>query len=121
MSTLMSIVKDINGIPTYATSFAQDAFSTTLAAGVEQHFTVNANYPRWVAIFSFVTSDAGTQVWVADNVTATVPGASFASTLSEGNPSARIVGAGDILSFITNATTAEVSCVLFALPQGTNG
>ena len=69
---------------------------------------------KYIAIFSY---EPGSQVWVADNATAAIPvGASFASTTSELNPSARVVNAGDVVHFFTpDSGGANVSVILYAL------
>jgi len=71
-------------------------------------------YNKYIVLFSF---EPGSQVWVALNEIAEAPaGASFATTTSELNPSARTVKAGDVLHFYTDdATGSVVSAVIYAL------
>ena len=111
MSTLANFGRDDQGFNAYAPAFAIDNFNTTLAANVEQHFTVPSNFAKWLIFFSF---NPGSSVWVADNTTAAVAGASFASTLSVLNPAGRTVKAGDVLSFITADVAALVGATLYA-------
>ncbi len=101
-STKFILTRDINGYNGFGLPFAFDNYQTTLAANVAQTITVPSNFGTWIAIFSF---SPGTNVWVANNDTAEIPGASFASSLSQLNPVAREVHAGDVLSFITAEST----------------
>lgn len=119
MTAQLSMTRDVNGYPVYGLVINdKDApggvnnFSTTLAAGVEQHFTVPTSSRTWGAIFSF---EAGTSIWVANNDTAVTPGGSFAATSSQLNPSVRQVSGGDILSFITSNTTAQIGVSLYEI------
>lgn len=112
-STQFNMTRDINGYNGFGVLFPFDNFQTTLAANTEQHVTVPANYEKWIAIFSF---SPGSNIWVANNATATVPGASFASNLSQLNPVARMVSADDVLSFITaDSTSPYVNVSFYAL------
>lgn len=102
-STKFNLTKDISGYNGFGIAFSQDGKATSLAANTEQHFVVPANYPNWIAIFSFTP---GSNIWVDGINTATVPTTSFASSTAELNPSARAVSAGQTLSFITADTSA---------------
>ncbi len=113
MSDLLSFGTDIQGNNAFAPEFATRNFSVTLSAGVEQTFTIPSNYSVWIIAFSY---QVGTNVWVSSNETAEVPaGATFASTSSELNPSARKVYKGDVIHAITANTTAEVGVSLYAI------
>lgn len=122
MTTKFNLVRDINGFNGFGVAFSDALYDTTLAIGVAQSLTVpvsmgmggNGLYsgPEYIAIFSF---QPGSNVWVADNFTATVPGASFAATNSELNPAARLVKGGDVLSFITGDSTALVGVAFYVL------
>lgn len=113
MTTKFNMTRDVNGLNGFGLEFSDDNQKVTLAVGVEQHFTVPSNFAFWLAVFSF---EPGSTVWVANNDTAAVPSGSFSSTSSQLNPSARKVRGGDILSFITNNTTAEIGVSLYAIP-----
>ena len=114
MSTKFNLVRDIAGYNGFGLPFAVDGKKTYLAASAEQHFTVPSNYQWWIAIFSYTP---GASIWVADGHTAEVPTGSFSDTFSELNPAARLVKAGDVLSFITNdATLPEVNVALYVAP-----
>lgn len=122
MTTKFNLTRDINGVNGFGLPFSDTAYNTILSANSEQHFTVPANMgmgasgtsysSQWIALFNF---DPGTRVWVADNVTAAIPGSSFAATNSELNPAARMVQGGDVLSFITADTSVSVSVSLYSL------
>lgn len=117
MSTIFNLMRDVTGSAAYAPAFAIDCFRTTLAAGVEQHFTVPGNYQTWVGVFAY---DPGLRIFVArassgNTITATVPGGSFVSSnLGELLPQAKFLYAGDYLSFITPDITAYVTVSLYA-------
>ncbi len=122
MTTKFNMQRDIGGFNGFGIQFTDTGYQTELAANVEQHFTVpsttsltNINsltVVQYLAIFSF---DPGASVWVANNVTATVPGGSFSSTVSQQNPAARVVKAGDVLSFISNDDGTEVGVEFYAI------
>lgn len=110
--TQLNMHSDVRGYNAFAPDFSSDGFTTTLAATVEQHFTVPDSFQNWIAVFSY---QSGANVLVANNDTATVAGASFSTTTSQLNPAARHVEAGDILSFITADTTAIVGVSLYVV------
>jgi hypothetical protein len=113
MSTKLNMNSDVRGYNAYAPSFAEDNQQVTLVQNVEQNFPVPLNNSKWIAVFSY---EAGTDVWVANNATATLPAGSFASTASQLNPAARYVENGDTLSFITpDASGAQVGVSFYAL------
>lgn len=116
MTTLFNMIRDINGYNGFGLPFSDTGFQTTLAQNVAQPYTIplsiSANYSKYIAIFSF---DPGLRIFVANNTTAEVPGSSFASTVSELNPTARLVKGGDVLSFITPDTAAYVNVKLYAI------
>lgn len=113
-STKFTMTRDINGYNGFGIPFVHDGFYTTLAASTAQSITIPSNYPNWIAIFSYTP---GASIWVANNTAATLPGVAFSSTVSELNPTARQVAAGDVLSFITgDATIPSVSVLLLVIP-----
>lgn len=113
MSTTLNFISDSRGYNTYAPSFAKDNFSVTLPAASAVSFTVPSNVQKWVLVFS---SSSGVNYWVARNTTAAVPaGATFASTLSCLNPSARFVEAGDVISVISTEG-GGLGVSLYAIP-----
>jgi len=107
-----NLTRDINGYNGFGLMFSEDKFSVSLAATVEQHFTIPGNYDKWIAIFSFTP---GSEVWVANNFTATLPSGALSSTYSELNPTARQVKAGDVISFIASGDNISVGVTLYAL------
>lgn len=100
--TQFIITRDINATPDYGLGFTTFNYNTTLATDVEQMITLPANpsaqYTYWKINFYF---SPGSNVYVALNATATVPGASFAQSDSEPNPGVRYARPGDVLHFIT--------------------
>jgi hypothetical protein len=112
MSTRFGMIRDINGYNGFGLIFADDKYNTTLAAGVAQTLTIPSNAAKWLAILAY---EPGGTVWVANNATAALPGGSMASATSELNPTARLVKAGDVLSFITSDTTLGIGITLYIL------
>lgn len=121
MSTKYDFMRDING---YAEGqglpFAQDGFAATLATNTEQHITVPSNFPNWVAEF-YYTDDV--DIWVDGITTAVVPSGAFTASTVERCPKYKYVKAGQVLSFITSATTTPAVAVKFyaVLPFTKNG
>ncbi len=114
VSTKFLMTRDISGMNGFGVQFPQDGKSAVLAVGVEQHFTVPSNYPVWLALFSYTP---GSSIWVDGTTTAVAPTGAFGNTTAELNPSARLVFAGQVLSFITADTTSPmVKCSLFVAP-----
>jgi len=107
-----NLTRDINGYNGFGLDFCEDNQSVTLAANVEQNFTVPGNYATWIAVFSY---EPGASVWVANNFTATIPGGTLAATFSELNPTARRVKAGDVISLISPDDSVAVGVSLYAL------
>lgn len=112
MTTPFSLTRDINGYNGFGLAFSDTNNQVTLAASVEQHFTIPSDAPYYLIIFGI---EPGAAIWVANNATATLPSGSIAGTLSQLNPSARFVKGGDVISMITPDTTAEVGVSIYAL------
>lgn len=110
--TKFAMTRDINGYNGFGVQFSNINYKTILSATVEQHFTVPSTASKWLAVFSF---EPGSSVWVDNNNTAALPGGSFAATTSQLNPAGREVNSADVLSFITNDTTAEIGVSFYAL------
>ena len=110
--TQLNLTRDVAGKNTFGLPFAKIKYDTTLLLGVEQTLTVPGPSIKYLAIFSY---EPGSEVWVAKNATATVPGVSFAATDSELNPVAREVKANDVLHFITTNVDARVGVAFYAL------
>jgi hypothetical protein len=107
--------RDINGYNGFGLKMSDVIYSTTLASGVAQSLTIpisSIDSPRYLAIFT--CEPGGVFAWARNN-TAVLPGGSFALTTSEGNPIAREVKAGDVLSFITSDTTLMLWVSLYEL------
>jgi len=124
MTLPFSLTRDVNGYNGFGLQFSDTKFNATIAQSTDTTLTIGGNavmggiaqpsVNKYIAIFSY---EPGSQVWVADNDTAAIPvGASFASTTSELNPSARVVNAGDVVHFFTpDSGGANVSVILYAL------
>lgn len=113
MTTLFSLIRDINGYNGFGLMFADNKYSVTLAATTVATLTIPSTYQNWIAIFSF---EPGTNIWVANNATAAIPaGNTIAASTSDLNPVGRFVQGADVLSLITASTTADVGILLYAL------
>lgn len=114
--TTLNMIRDVAGKNTFGTQFSTNTAKTILAAGVEQHTTVPTGFSngKWLAIMQF---EPGTKVWVTNNATATVPASTFAGSTGSSvlNPPPKEVSGGDVLSFITDDASAEVSVEYQAL------
>lgn len=123
MTTKFAMSRDINGYNGFGLAISDTKYSATIAQDVAQSLTVpdegalGSGYstakPKYLAIFSY---QPGASIWVAVNATAASPvGATFASSTSELNPTARYVAANDVLSFITTDTTAAIGVTFYIL------
>lgn len=99
-------------------------YNVDLAAGTEKHFTVpdyssmgmSTTYSKnkFIAVMNV---ESNLPVWTALNATAVVTTSSFAETASQmiTGSFARLVKSGDVLSFITDATNAQLNVQLYAV------
>lgn len=112
MSTKFNMTRDINGYNSFGLVPAYDKQNTILAATVSQDFTVPSNFIDCVAVFYF---EPGSSIWVSYNSTPTLPNGGVSDTNCEGNPTVWQVKGGDVISMITNNTTAEVGIKYYGL------
>ncbi len=112
MPSQLNLIRDAAGNNTFGLEFADIKYNTTLALGVEQSQIIIGSAHKWLAIFSY---EPGSSVWVSKNAPAVLPGASFADTDAELNPTARVVRPNDVLHFITSNTDAKIGIVLHAI------
>lgn len=120
MATLYNIPSTIKGVNGFGSPFCDTIRTATLAAGTATALTIpgkaaigmgsaTSSKNTFLAVFSYAP---GAKVWVANNETAAIPaGAAFAASTSELNPPAKLVRAGDVLSFICTAG-ADVSVAI---------
>jgi hypothetical protein len=108
MSTKLCMTRDINGYNAFGLIPTSDIFAGSLAANVEQHFTIPSNFQYWLAVFTF---SPGANIWVRFNGTATVATSTVGAFTSVLNPAGRQVKAGDTISFITSDATSPFVCV----------
>ena len=111
-----NMIRDINGYNGFGLQFTGIFWQGLLSQGISQSITIPASpwsdCSNLILIFYF---QPGSSVWVARNSTATFPSGAVTLCLSEGNPTARQVYAGDVISFITNdATKDEFGAALYA-------
>lgn len=112
MPTQLLLVRDQAGENTFGIKPPDTIKNTTLSAGVEQNFTVPTTANVWLAVFS---PEKGSDVFVAVNDTAALPGSSFADSTSFQNPGSWQVNSGNTISMITNDTTVFVSVAFYAI------
>lgn len=96
---------------------------TILAVGVAQSATIpnvdavgfGANTTASNNFIAVITVEPGKIAYVNSVTTAVIPTGSFATTADEAITGRviRYVSAGDVISFITKATTCEISIALF--------
>lgn len=127
MSTKFNMTRDINGYNGFGLDFTDSAYSVSLTANADTTLTVpaidstgGASYsasakPQLIAVFEYTP---GTEVWIAKNASASIPGgSSFAATSSQMLPAARKVQGGDILHFYTSGTGVNVSVSFYWINQ----
>lgn len=114
MSTLLDFGRDVQGYNAYAPTPSTNNYSATITNGTAESITVPANYKVWIVSFSY---QPGTNVWVDfTGATAIIPvGATFAKTTSTLNPGQRTVLSGQVISLITDDTSADVGIELYAI------
>jgi hypothetical protein len=112
MTTPFNMTRDINGFNGFGLPFSDTKYSGILTTGAAQAITIPSAHARYLAIFAF---DPGTSVWVSNGHTAVYPTGAVSTTNSSLNPTARMVMAGDVLSFITSDTSVEFGVVLYAV------
>jgi len=116
MSTILNLIKDVNGANTYCLEFAADGYHMTLSSGIEATLTVpggvDPTFNKWVAIFQY---EQGATVYVNINATAIEPPSSFTATTQDINPDGRFVQPGDVLHFLTNDTTVGIKVSFYAV------
>lgn len=122
MAIPFNMTRDINGFNGFGLKPSDIIYSATLTANTDTSIamptTMPTGYgsmrkPQWIAIFHYTP---GAEVWVANNIAASVPGgASFALTSSKGNPAAYSVLGGDVLHFFTTGTAVNVDISLYAI------
>ena len=109
-STKFNMTRDINGYNGFGIPFSLDGSTMVLAANTAQSVTVPANYPHWIAIFSYTP---GSNIWVDGINTAVVPSGAASASTARLNPSARYVKKGQTISFKTSDITSPAVCVEF--------
>ena len=113
--TSFNLTRDINGYNGFGQPFSIDNYNATITINSDTTLTTPSYASHYVAIFSY---QQGASVWTAINATAAIPvGASFASTTSTLNPTARYVKAGDVIHCLTGDTSAQVGVTFYALPS----
>jgi hypothetical protein len=113
--TILNLTKDAGGRDTFLRRPSTIIKSGVLAAGVEQHFTIPSEFPRYNILFSY---SAGASVWISINGTAVVPTSTIADTNSEQNPVGYQLLAGDVVSIITSDTASDlIGITLYAVQQ----
>ena len=109
-TTVLDMDRDVSGAVTYGLQPAQYKYFVTLAANVEQNFTLPTAFRFYEVMFSF----GGSNVWVAYDETAETPNVTIEATTSELNPATRVLPGGTNISFITADTLADIGFIFYA-------
>jgi len=112
MALPMNMGKDVEGHVNYTLPFTNLNYATTLSQGVQQTLTLPTEHVYYDVIFFY---QPGTTVFVSDVDSVSLPGGSFALTVSHGKPAGARVKGGAILRFICADTTAIVGVTLYAV------
>ena len=118
VTTMFSMVRDINGYNGFGLQPATDMWGVSLIQNTDTTITVpystNSNIAQYMlAIFSI---DPGLRVSVAYNQTAVSPSSgSFAAISSELNPIARMLLPGTVIHCITPDASAYVGITFYAV------
>lgn len=112
--TILALTTDINGKTTYSIAPSDNMVSAHLVEDTAITFTVPTAYKFYELNFSL---DPGLRIWVSYNgqTAAYPPSASFSSTSSELNPSARTVPGGTVISCITPDTSAMIGVSMYGI------
>jgi hypothetical protein len=113
MTTKLNFGRDIQGYNAFAPAMSDVLESASILSGAETSFTVPGDVQNWIAVFSY---QAGSDVWVAINGTATPPaGNTFSTTNSFLQPAQLTVHAGDTISCYNNGSSnSDVGVALYA-------
>lgn len=114
MSTIkFAMLRDINGFNSFGLTPTAENYNVTLSAGAAQDLcTVPETFINWAAVFYY---QDGSNVFVAVDDDAELPGGTPAQSNSQGKPSVRLVQGGQTISAITSDTTTDVGVSLYAI------
>ena len=111
--TKFAMLRDINGFNSFGLSSTDQNYNVTLSANSAQTLcTVPETFTNWAAVFYY---QDGSNVFVAIDDDAELPGGSPAQSNSQGKPSVRYVRGGQTISAITSDTTTDVGVSLYAI------
>ncbi len=119
-ANLLSLQKDLQGLPTNAHDFPQYIWNAALAINVASHITVPGNYSNWLArIIGNV--DAASWFISVNHVASAPAGATFAKSTSDMFNAYFYyevkVKAGDTISVLfTNSTFTTLDCSIALFP-----
>lgn len=111
MTTKLQIIKDINGIPTYALPQSDYIYTGLLTANTAQSITAPADAARYLVR---VGVSNGADIFVSVNGTATVPTGAPALSTTEVNIAQTYVGSGGTVSVITTQDSVSYSLGFYA-------
>jgi len=117
MPTKLNFARDVQGYNAEAPPFSTNTYSATLAAGTASSITIPGDVPVW---YMTVKVQPTGWVWISRTAAASVPaGGTFAANSAEMAPGTlefrRTVYMGDVISFLSPNTTADVEVSLFAV------
>lgn len=116
MASKFLMVKDAAGLNSFGLKVPALAyFQGIMTANSEQTATVPSDPLNPNAqIYAIFSSSPGSAIWVAYNVTATVPSGALAQHNSELNPTVRLLNPGDVIHLITNDASDEIGIVFYS-------
>lgn len=130
MTTQYKLQKDIAGYNGFGLPFSDIKFNATLGANTVQTVVTPSSgsmgaplnqVNKFLVIVDVYNATSLGRVWCANNETAAIPaGATFAATNSDlvvqNKYYARLVNAGDVLSFIATDAATDICVMFYAMP-----
>lgn len=105
--------RDVAGYNSFLVNFPDIGKAVNLAANVAQSITIPSSSPLYAITFQY---EPGSNIFITNSGTATVPSGTFSTTTSMLNPPGLQLVKGTVLSFITPDTTAYVIANIYSYP-----
>ena len=112
LTTKLTIIKDINGVPSYTLQQSSVIYSGLLVANAAQSVTAPTDASRYMVRIGVSN---GADIYVSVNGTATVPIGAVAPSTTEMNIAQTYVAAGGTVSVITTEDSVKFSMGFYAI------